>query len=57
MINEKAQQSISFSPATQSCLAYSIKGTDKGKPIPIQVWREHEGFRKLRLPDLMIIDL
>jgi hypothetical protein len=33
----------------------NVKG--KGKPIPLQVWTDPEGSRRLRLPDFKIVGI
>jgi len=32
-----------------------LKGKSKGKAIPLQAWKDPEGFRSLRLPDFKTI--
>jgi hypothetical protein len=33
------------------------KNVGKGEAIPVQAWTGPEGFRQLRLPDFMIVDI
>ena len=33
----------------------TIKGKGKGIAIPLQAWRDPDGFRRIRFPDFKII--